>query len=397
MQRTLRLLWWLLILRPIDWLAGLGSRRAHDDRVLVVRTDAVGDFVLWSRALLSLRALYPRASHRIILRALYPRASHRIILFGNAGWLPLARALDAADEYIAVDTRRFILNPIYRFRMLRRIRRLGASVAIHPTFARYLLCGDSIVGASGAGERIGSRGDDACVGRRERAIGDAKYTRLLPASKEALSELERNAEFMRELGLPGFRPGLPDISAVVRDVDRPRGDYYVLLPGSYRPKKMWPVERFARVAEYLHRHTPWRGIVCGGPGEKMLGERLLAEADAPIESLAGRTTVLEFAAALARARLAIGNDSGGIHLAAAFGVPAVCILGGAHFGRFFPYPESVGLPGPPPVAVYSRMPCYGCEWRCGLARTKNGPVPCVLGVTEGDVFEALRPRVEQCR
>lgn len=381
MKHLARLLWWFLILRPLDWLAGRGRRGGGTNRVLVVRTDAVGDFVLWTQALLSLRDIYPRASHRIVL-------------VGNAGWLPLARALDAADEYIAVDTRRFVLDPIYRLRLLRRIGRLGASVTIHPTFSRELLCGDSIVGASGAGERIGSRGDDACVGRLERALGDSIYTRLLPASEEALPELDRNAEFMRELGLPGFRPGLPDLSAVVRNVNVPPGSYYVLLPGSYRPRKMWPVERFARVAEHLHRHTSWRGIVCGGPGEKALGERLLAETDAPLQNLAGATTVLEFSATLARARLVVGNDSAGIHLAAAFGVPAVCILGGGQFGRFLPYPESAGLPGPPPLAVYHNMPCYGCQWRCRLAHERGGPVPCVLGVSEAAVVEGLESYIQ---
>lgn len=99
-----------------------------------------------------------------------------------------------------------------------------------------------------------------------------------------------------------------------------------LMPGAARgPSKRWPEERFAEAGRILaetRRGSVW---VTGSPGERGLCERVARMAGGV--SWAGRTTAIEWAALLSLSDLAVCNDSGGMHLAAALGVPGVALFG----------------------------------------------------------------------
>lgn len=94
--------------------------------------------------------------------------------------------------------------------------------------------------------------------------------------------------------------------------------------------KIWPPERFAALYRCLadgpFAHA--RVAVFAGPGafEQALAAPLLAALPGAID-LAGRLSLPEAAACLARASLFIGNDSGLMHIAAAAGTPTVGLFG----------------------------------------------------------------------
>ncbi len=101
-----------------------------------------------------------------------------------------------------------------------------------------------------------------------------------------------------------------------------------LIPGAARgPSKRWPAEHFIAVGRQLADSAGARVVVLGAPGETDLC-RAVAEGIGPAAvDLGGRTPLPQFAAVLALCRVAIANDSGGMHLAAAMGTPVVAIYG----------------------------------------------------------------------
>jgi lipopolysaccharide heptosyltransferase I len=109
-----------------------------------------------------------------------------------------------------------------------------------------------------------------------------------------------------------------------------------LLPATRGPAKQWPVAQFRALAARLVRAAGARLLVLGGPGE----ERLLEEVGRGLGEaavLSGDASLLDLAALLRRAQLAVGNDCGPLHLAAALGTPTLGLYGPTRPERNGPY------------------------------------------------------------
>lgn len=105
------------------------------------------------------------------------------------------------------------------------------------------------------------------------------------------------------------------------------GPWAVLGPGAlYGPAKRWPAERFAAVGRALAARgiTP---LACGSAAERDVCEAVAAAIGPEARALAGALDLLEQAAVCAGARVALCNDSGLAHLAAATGAPTVAVFG----------------------------------------------------------------------
>lgn len=100
--------------------------------------------------------------------------------------------------------------------------------------------------------------------------------------------------------------------------------FVALFPGASIPERRWGAERFAELARRLQR----RGmavVVVGGKGDEQAGN-LIAAKGAGL-NLAGRTSLAESAAVIARSRLLVTGDSGLLHIAAELNVPTVSLFG----------------------------------------------------------------------
>ena len=100
------------------------------------------------------------------------------------------------------------------------------------------------------------------------------------------------------------------------------------MPGAaYGPAKRWPAERFATAARLLKDRLQCNIVVIGSVEEHSLCAIVARGVGPGSLNLAGGTTLPELAAVLEQCRLALTNDSGGMHLATAMGVPVVAVFG----------------------------------------------------------------------
>jgi heptosyltransferase II len=107
-----------------------------------------------------------------------------------------------------------------------------------------------------------------------------------------------------------------------------RGRYYVFAPGAeFGPAKRWPAAHFAELARELDLPV----VLLGSGKEYALCEEIAAPVNqaqtGKCLNLAGKTSLAHAFAAIAAAKAVISNDSGLMHVAAAFGVPQVAIFG----------------------------------------------------------------------
>ena len=227
--------------------------------VLLIRQDAIGDFVMW----LDTAKEY---------RKLYPADKYKIVLVGNKIWFDLAEKLPNWDEVLAVDVKRFKTFSGYRWNLLRKIHSLGAQIAIQPTFSREFYHGDSLVRASKATRKISSVGDMGNRNWLKKFIADSWHTELIPVSTRPMTELERNAEFFSGLSNYSHITGYPQLD--IPELWLPSGwrekIFYILVPGTSRAVdgKEWPPSFFSDIGIsilYIKTHAKAKvsGVIKG--------------------------------------------------------------------------------------------------------------------------------------
>ena len=118
------------------------------------------------------------------------------------------------------------------------------------------------------------------------------------------------------------------LSAVTARAQVQRGAYWVFAPGAeYGPAKRWPPGHYAELARSLHAAHGLPVLLLGSAKEVPLCESIAALAPGTCRVLAGATALHDAMALIAASRGVVSNDSGLMHIAAAFGVPQVALFG----------------------------------------------------------------------
>jgi ADP-heptose:LPS heptosyltransferase len=345
--------------------------------VVIVRLDSIGDFIIWLDTAKEYRRIYP---------------NQKITLIANAAWADMASCLTYWDEVWPVSLDSLKWSSICRWVILHKVSRANFETAIHPTFSRSFMYGDSVIRATRANFRIGSIGDTSNIKANDKAISDRWYNQLIKASPNSLMELFRNAEFIKNLTGKDFTCSLPKWPAIgvrPKKILQLNNDYAILFPSASWHGRQWPKQYFVELGERLHHLYGWQIFLCGAPSDYLLCQEIAESASINFFNLAGQTTLVEFAEILRGAKLLISNETSAAHLAVSVGSPSVIILGGGHHGRFLPYPEY--LLGVKTKVATNRMPCFNCNWQCTESYDTMGPVPCISGVSVAQVL-ALVPQ-----
>jgi len=233
-------------------------------------------------------------------------------------------------------------------------------------YSRLLLLTDSFRSAwmgfrSGIPERIGHAGQmrDLLLSRRIAPPAGRGHHHSLDFERLAREAGSEPAP----VEIPGLEPGSPPHIAV--------------FPGAaFGPAKRW--YGFAEAARIVSSRTGLPAVFYGSAGEAPLLSEIRSASGGGARTAAGLTYPL-LCAALAGSRIAIGNDSGGMHLAALLGVPSVVVFGSTSPEWTAPSGRSVTTVR---AAGYACSPCF--RKRC----PEGGAPPCLGSITVEAVANA---------
>jgi ADP-heptose:LPS heptosyltransferase len=151
------------------------------------------------------------------------------------------------------------------------------------------------------------------------------------------------------------------IEARAESLTAGEGPILAMAPAANWVGKTWLAERFAKVARDLlgpdGRMAGGRLMVLGGPGDRRDAVPVLSALPRDrVIDLVGREDLLVLYAALKRARLFIGGDSGLMHMAAAAGAPTLGLFGPSDERLYAPWgPWARIVRGPRPFAAFKAM------------------------------------------
>jgi lipopolysaccharide heptosyltransferase II len=354
---------------PITQLPG------NTQRLLLIRPDHLGDLLLTLPALESLRAAHP--SHEI----------HMLVGGWAADVLAPIAAVDAVltlpfPGFTRTEERTSPLAPyLLAYKASRMLRRIGYDDA-------YILRHDHWWGAlvaflAGIPRRIGWQDDDTTAflteARTNRPVHAAIANwRLVQPTGEA-----RSPSYTATPPYPVSDDARAHLDALLagRGVE-PDDPCIAVHVGSGAAIKNWRIESWARVADALCDGLNAVALLTGSAGERQTAEQIASAMKGRALILAGETDLPALAAALARAKIVLGADSGPMHLAAAIGTPTVTLFGAADPDEFRPW----GNPQQHRI-VTSDIACRPCrilDWR------GDDPSfhPCVRDITPAQVIDA---------
>ena len=141
--------------------------------------------------------------------------------------------------------------------------------------------------------------------------------------------------------------------------------FVAMFPGGSIPRKEWGAANFRATALALNS-AGIAVVVVGGEDARLAGD-VIAEGGAAL-NLAGKGTLAESAALIARAQLLVSGDSGLLHIAAGVGTPTVSLFGPSDPVKWGPKGEghlafSPALPCAP-CSMFGTVPSCGVTVRC---------------------------------
>ncbi|RKR89815.1 ADP-heptose:LPS heptosyltransferase [Micromonospora pisi] len=282
------------------------------ERIAVLRANALGDFIFALPALDALRAGYPDAE-LVLIGAPW----HADLLAQRPGPVDRVLVVPPADGIRAAGPNEPETPTMAEFLDAARRERFDLALQMHGGGANS----NPVVAALGARITAGLRAEGAPELDR--------WMRYVFYQPEVFRYLE-------VAGLVGASPAtvsprlhvtpadLAQAHSVVGDPapDRPR---IALHPGASDPRRRWPAERFAEVAERLVADG-YEVFVTGTAQERDLADQVVTAARAPVRSLAGELSLGGLLGFYTGCAVVVANDTGPVHVAAAVGTPTVGIF-----------------------------------------------------------------------
>lgn len=293
-------------------------------RVLAVRLDNVGDVVMLAPALRALKRALPEAGLALLCSPAGSQVAPLLpwvddVIVRRVSWQDASGALpqDPQREFDLVwtlRTRRYDAAFVFTS---------WAQSPHPPAYVCYL---------AGIPVRVGE----------SKEFAGSILSHAVPTLPDEAHQVDRNLHLVTAVGVPAAGTDLElrvpaeaaQAAAAALRAQGIDGPYVVLAPGASCPSRRYPIERFAEVARALQRDLAVPVVVVGTAREAGLAEAIRAKAS-HARSLAGRTTVAELAAVVARAALIVANNSASMHLADAFRRPLVVLFAGTELESQF--------------------------------------------------------------
>lgn len=294
-------------------------------RILIVKLDAIGDYILFRNFL-------------EIIKTDNKYSDYEITFLGNSVNKKIAEILDVKfiNEFIWLKKKNILLKPFYFLRILNDLK-YSFDLILYPCYSREFVA-DLFIKYSKADRKIGFKGDTNCISLFIKNISDKWYSKLIEIDKNIIFEFYKNREFFNQVlqtNLDILKPEIKTENLVIdKKIDLPE-KYVVLFPGAQEKKRRWPKNNFIDIANFLVERYKLKVFVCG-----VKDDSLLYENDNIID-LAGKTTLIELMYIMSKAILVISNDTSGAHIGIAVNTPTIILSQFNHYKRFVPYPSEI--------------------------------------------------------
>jgi ADP-heptose:LPS heptosyltransferase len=370
------------------WFYGLFlDRNGHGDRnnVLIIRTDLIGDYILFTPTLKYLKNKYQDMNISLLLQ-------------DTVGGLACDNPY--IDDIITFNKKKYQLNIFYKLKFLWRIRIRKYKIVLNAVYSRDIISDEVVLWSCGE-EKIGWDTIMPNLYSDEKKRNDRIYSHLLSSKSINFDthELQINLKLLRLMGIE-IHKYVPElfISKVQKDeaqkllagIDNSKSILIGLITEANDTSREWSHNKYCKLVNLICNEFKNAAFMLIGTNSKI---SLSVNDNCSVMDLRGKTELKLLPAILSKCTLVIGNESGPIHIANAVGVPSICIMGGGHFNRFVPYPKDDAFYNMI-TPIFQKRDCYKCGWNCIYESTNNISYPCIEAISVDEVYNSVIKRID---
>ncbi len=305
------------------WVKPKNINKNNIKKILVVKLERIGDLILSLPALREIRNYFPES---------------KVYMITTSYTKDILETSPYIDELLVYDRNASLKDKISFIKMLREYR---FDLAIDLTTRNFMFLPVWILGFSKAKVTVG-------LNNYGRAflynIKVNPYPFIEVYGKEVMHILEplgiKSDDYKPKLFLSRSNEGFIHRFFKEKNIDE-EAIKVVIHPGGYYEALRWEEKSYAKVTEYILANYKAVVFFVGSKKEISLIERIVScvGSSKNIFNLAGRLSLGESMALIAKANLFIGNSSGPLHIACGFDIPTISFLGPSIPKRWWPQGE----------------------------------------------------------
>lgn len=295
---------------------------------IIVKPDAIGDFIMFVPFLNELVNSFP---------------NEKILVVGNESYkdFALSFGLSGNLEFCWINRRQFSRNIIYRFKLLRDLRKLRGGKLLCPVYSEDENGADVIMRVIDAQKKYTLRPGDKskrCVKRHHTEI----VSQNLDLDPNYQFEIDRHKRFFSQFIKQNLDDEM-DFFDKIRNqhVDqRVPNKYFVVFIGASDEKRRWSEVKYMELCERLSSIYSGEIVICGSLEDLERMNKLNIKLPRKGLNLVGKTSLGQLMAIIGNCDFLISNESCAPHLAYLTSKKKCFVISnGNHFGRFCPYPR----------------------------------------------------------
>jgi ADP-heptose:LPS heptosyltransferase len=305
----------------------LKAKKNTNNDLVIIKTDNIGDYILFRNFLPILRK--NKRFHK-----------SKITLVANKAYKNLFNTFDKkfVNRVIWIDREKFLYNLIYRVKILIKLRSSNYHSLICPIYSRDFFICDWISNWIISNKKITFMGDISNQLKIQKKISDGWYNNLFKNKiNKNIFEFENNKKFFEF-----FLKKKISIKKTFFKLKNNKSKFkfkncICFFVDAGQVEKKYSIENFTKIAIRLLKRKNYKIIFLGQSrydfGNLILNKNFI--------NLCEKTSLTDLVDIICRSKLLISNDTCAHHIAAATNTNCLVIYAGLHYGRFLPYPQNV--------------------------------------------------------